>query len=552
MNLRAGIFLFILSGWILQLDVASQLSHGGRPLPLMNQLKSEIPVIDVSQLPSRLNIHEEQPAFVNKKALIFAENHNVYITPEKDGTWVNHSSGYRIWILGIHSPGAASLGMIFSHYRLNKGTRVFVFNKNQSAIIGSLTSENNKYNGVLPVAHIPGDYIIIQLEVPENQVDYGNLEVGTIAHGYDYGDQANRLKDQYFGKSGDCNIDINCPAGDDFQVIKRSVCRIIISSSKRCTGNLINNTNQDGKPYVLTAAHCIGSQTEATSAIFLFNYESPVCNGPDVPAEDMISGSTLLATGDTLGDKANIDSLDFSLVELSVSPPDSFNVYFAGWNRDSDPSAYTATIHHPRGDVKKIAFDNDPPESSYHKEDYYPEYVLYSHWRILRWDSATTEFGSSGGALLDPQHRIIGLLTGGEAYCDNPVNDYFTRFDYSWDYYNDPLRSLKPWLDPAGTGVAALDGVEISTGLPAVDRQELMVWPNPGNGLYTIHIPQDAMEGIYLSIFDLTGKIVFKKYYESTNRIFIDITAQPSGVYILHGLGSGQLFTRKIIHQRYP
>ncbi len=33
--------------------------------------------------------------------------------------------------------------------------------------------------------------------------------------------------------------------------------------------------------------------------------------------------------------------------------------------------------------LRTIALDYDAPESSYHKEDYYPEYVLYSHWRIL-------------------------------------------------------------------------------------------------------------------------------------------------------------------------
>jgi hypothetical protein len=265
----------------------------------------------------------------------------------------------------------------------------------------------------------------------------------------------------------------------------------------------------------------------------------------------MIAGAILLSTGDTLGELKNLDSLDFSLVELSVTLPDSFNVYYAGWNRNSEPVANSSTIHHPRGDVKKIAFDNDPPESTYHKADYYPEYVLYSHWRILRWDSATTEFGSSGGALLDPQQRIIGLLTGGEAYCDNPVNDYYTKFDYSWDYYEDSVRSLKYWLDPLNTGVMALDGAEIETNVRDVEINELSVWPNPGTGLYTIRVPMDALDGFVLGVYDLTGKIVFQKHYTGNHNITIDITDQAPGLYILHGTGKERVFTRKIIHQQY-
>ena len=330
--------------------------------------------------------------------------------------------------------------------------------------------------------------------------------------------------------------------------MKRSVCRIVINSNKRCTGSLVNNTRQDGKPYVLTAAHCIGSQTEASSAVFLFNYESAECNGPDGPDEDMISGSTLLSTGDTLGENSNRDSLDFSLVELSINPPDSFHVYYAGWNRKSTPAAYTASIHHPRGDVKKIAFDNDPPESSYHAEDYYPEYVLYSHWRILEWDAGTTEFGSSGGPLFDPQQRVIGMLTGGEAYCDKPFNDYFTKFDYSWNYYNDPLKSLKTWLDPINSGVMTLDGAETPNRVPDIKQQELQVYPNPGTGIYTIQVPLETMGSFLLEIYDLTGKRVYQNQYHNAARISVDITGQAPGIYILYGRSSDRVCIRKIMH----
>ena len=534
-----------------QNSISGQLGHGGSPLSVEHSIKATIPVVDISQLPLKLNMTAEEPVYYNKKALIFASNYDVLITPENDGKWIRHNAGYKIWTIGIHSPGAASLGLLFGNYHLTGNSRLYIYNSDGSDIIGSLTSDNNKISGVLPVAHLPGDLIYVQLEVPDNQENYGNLEISKIAHGFDNGNPDSRLKDQYFGMSGACNIDINCPEGDDFQVVKRSVCRIIISTNKRCTGNLINNTSQDGKPYVLTAAHCIGSQQEANATVFLFNYESPECDGPDVPDKDMIAGSSLLCTGDTLGDLKNLDSLDFSLVELSLSPPDSFNVYFAGWNRSPVPPSSSATIHHPRGDVKKIAFDLDAPESSYHKEDYYPEYVLHSHWRILEWDRATTQPGSSGAALLDPDQRIIGSLTGGLADCVNSVNDYFTKFDYSWDYYEDTLKSLKTWLDPLNSGVMDLDGAEIWTHVQPIERQGLMVYPNPGNGYYTIRIPADAFKNFNLRILDLSGKLVFQKQYENTSGIYFDLSDQAPGIYIVQGVNTERVYTQKIIHQPY-
>jgi len=77
--------------------------------------------------------------------------------------------------------------------------------------------------------------------------------------------------------------------------------------------------------------------------------------------------------------------------------------------------------------LRRYSFDYDPPETSYHVAKYYPEYVLYSHWRIVLWDLATTQAGSSGCPLFNQDKQLVGLLTGGEATCQSSVNDYFTK-----------------------------------------------------------------------------------------------------------------------------
>lgn len=56
------------------------------------------------------------------------------------------------------------------------------------------------------------------------------------------------------------------------------------------------------------------------------------------------------------------------------------------------------------------------------------------------------------------------MLTGGEATCKNPVNDYFSRFSLFWDYRADSTKQLKYWLDPVKSGVQALAGKQFYKG----------------------------------------------------------------------------------------
>ena len=403
----------------------------------------------------------------------------------------------------------------------------------------------------MPVSHVPGDELVIQLEVPINQQDFGELKIGRVAHGIDPITPDRRFMDEWYGVSGDCNTDINCELGINWQDEKNSCCRIITNGGRRCTGNLINNTAEDGTPYVLTAAHCISTQSEAETAIFYFDYESPTCDGPDGNIYHMISGADLIATGDTLETmypKGRRDSIDFSLVKMSIAPPDSFNVFFAGWDRGTSPPKYTATIHHPQGDVMKISVDNDPPETSYHVDNYFNDLVEYSHWRILEWDNGTTENGSSGGALFNENKRIVGLLTGGQASCDSSVNDYFTKFDYAWDYYSNALKHLKTWLDPLNTGVSHLDGKKILNHIPLYSQDNVMVYPNPGSGRYTVRLGQAESDEAELLITNLSGQVILSVKLLNQDLYTFDLSDKPSGVYLVRIILPERTVSKKIIH----
>ena len=91
-------------------------------------------------------------------------------------------------------------------------------------------------------------------------------------------------------RSGDPipQIGINCPEGAEWQAEKAGVCQLIMYDEEGiglCSGNLMNNTNLDFKPLILSAAHCISLSTEQEVGqeyldkwTFVFHYEKPTCS----------------------------------------------------------------------------------------------------------------------------------------------------------------------------------------------------------------------------------------------------------------------------------
>ena len=128
---------------------------------------------------------------------------------------------------------------------------------------------------------------------------------------------------------------------------------------------------------------------------FYFDYESPYCNGPDGNSLKSISGSSLIATTD--------NNLDFALVELTAEPPFNYRPYFTGWNNTNIPPDNSFSIHHPLGDVKKIAIDVDQATT----DDYGEGYDVNTHWLIGDWETGTTEKGSSGAPLFNQDGELI-------------------------------------------------------------------------------------------------------------------------------------------------
>jgi len=439
-------YLFLILFAVFSVVAKAQVSQGGEPVNWRQvDFVAEflrLPELDLAAIQAEDAVNDQYKEFAYR----FGIERTVSLSPENSGYW-SVENEKNVWRLGIHAPSAKAVSFLFTRFNLPKSATVFIFDKEQTHFIGGFDYRNKQANGMLATGLVYGEEVIVEVSIPETiELSSLDIEIGQIVHAY-RGINSKFEEVKYgrgpFGTSGSCNINVNCPEGDDWQVEKKSVALIIGGGSAVCTGALINNTNNDGHPYFLTANHCLGGGVG--NWVFYFNHEASGCSGNSGPTDQSVSGASIVASN---------GGSDFGLLEINNGNtiPSSYNPEWAGWdNSDNESTVTSATgIHHPSGDLKKISHDEDGP--------YHANQSGAAVWYIDEWEDGTTEGGSSGSPLFNQDHRIIGQLYGGAASCQNQSGaDWYGRFGVSWDGSTASTR-LRDWLDPNNTGVTTLDG----------------------------------------------------------------------------------------------
>jgi len=377
----------------------------------------------------------------------FGYNNYTNLNTTNAGSWFDLPNGARLWLLRVKCEQALTVNLTFENTNIPEGNQLFVYNPSKDFILGAFTQEHI-YDGQLGTELIPGQEAVVEYYVaPQNVV--GHIQVGTVTHGYR---TANEFIQKAFGSSGSCNMNANCPDGLPWTQQRNSAVMLVSGSSGFCSGALINNTQNDGKPYVLTANHCYSNPA---TWVFRFNWQATDCANPATsPTFQSLSGAVL---------RARRTPSDFCLVEITGglvngTVPLDYNPYFSGWDNSGTIPTTTVCIHHPSGDIKKISFDDAAPSIS----QAMGSSEANSTWTV-EWDrNTTTEGGSSGSPLFDQNHRIIGQLWGGGASCQNlSAPDYYGRVANSWmPAGSNSTNQLKYWLDPTNSGASFIDGFD--------------------------------------------------------------------------------------------
>lgn len=477
------IFILLVSFVLFQLSALGQISEGGLPVSFYNlEVKKNYTTIATATVNHKQMLYQDSIEASNKTVPYkFGKALDVSLNTDNSGNWQTLSNEDKIWQLGIQSKGAYSLNFIFNKFRLPKGSKLFIYNPDRRDVLGAFTEKNNRDDGVFSTTIIKGDFVIIEYYEPKSTEDSKikdskiRFELVKVIHAYrDLWKKA----EGYYGQSGPCNINVNCPDGLPWYNEKRAVALILVyGNSALCSGELVNNVRQDGTPYFLTANHCLESEPGVNTWLFMFNYESPGCTTQNGPINQTINGATLKAT-DTPS--------DFALLELGSKPPQSYNVYFAGWNALDSASDSCVVLHHPKGDIKKISF-----ETPLIINTTWDSVTFNTHWEVPFYEKGTTEPGSSGSALFGKDHRIKGQLHGGNAACTDISDDYYGKFSYSWDSGSIPSTRLKDWLDPDSTGIISLNGKDFKLPILNIDAALTgILSPGPGPICNSTAIPE--------------------------------------------------------------
>lgn len=430
----------------------AQINRGGEPYAFTHQVSEPstvmMPPVDVQKY-----IDEDEASGKEnngiKRPFRFGAELDVNLSLENSGTWSVLPDGGRLWQLQISSEGAKSLNFIFDSFYIPEGGKAFIYTPDRKYVAGAFTHQSMNPEHVFSTSLYPGSSVIIECYEPASATGETAISLSVVVHGYrDFlfkSDKGN------YGSSGSCNININCPEGTNWQTEKRAVALILKGGSAHCTGTLINNTSNDGTPYFLTAYHCIDGYSPS-NFVFVFRHEAATCSGSTGPTQYTINYASVIASG---------SNSDFALLRLNDTVPLSYNPYFAGWSRESSSATSAAGIHHPSGDVKKISLTGRLSSSSYNSSN-----NDGTHWKVSSWTDGTTEGGSSGSAIFNQNHLIVGQLHGGTAGCDyTSGSDYYGKLAYSWTNNSASSTSsrLNAWLDPTNTGATTCAGMDPCT-----------------------------------------------------------------------------------------
>ena len=425
----------------------SQISHGGIPYFLQpSVLRSaskpffvEMPSFNLDSVLREDTINEGNMRgsfHFAHKFFTDIDSNDAIQTVLPDGTTVKQ--------IGIHSAGAYSINLLLRDFEIPPGGKLFVYNADHSYVAGSFDYRNNSEEKILPIQPVAGESIIVEYSEPANAPFKGHFVIFEVNHDYrDIFRAANEPSDVDVGTAFSCMQDVFC--SDAAEETVRSTVLLIINGGDACTGSLLNNTANDGKPFLLTAVHCIVDTKDqgnkfptdmnyysdrAGTIITFFNYNRPFC------ATDLkMKGSEEMSIAGAVPITIYTNN-DIALLELSSTPPDYYNAYYAGWNMDlNNPGTKHTNIHHPLRAVKKYGMAEGAIQM---KTSPISFLNLDSFWEIPSWSIGSTANGSSGSPLFDENNLVIGGLSSGYSKCKeggspDGESDYFFALGKGWD-----------------------------------------------------------------------------------------------------------------------
>jgi hypothetical protein len=376
------------------------------------------------------------------------------------------------WGGTVRVDGAHRLRLHLSQVALPAGARLWVHGAGLT--VGPFGEELRAPDGSLWTPSVPGEEVALDVEAPAAAL------AGSAAYGFTLDAALELVRPEGMGglgtqaDSSGCVLDATCFSDADFagyDAARHAVALLEFAEDFvgfGCTGTLLNDSASDGTPFLLTAHHCISTQTVAASLEAFFDDYTPSCNGtpPALSGLPTAKGSTLLVTG--RADTAP----DFTLLRLHGLPGGRT---FLGWDaapRDVADGAQLFRISHPEEEAQSFSKTRADPRGAQCTLDNLPlSRFIYSDLEV-----GTVEPGSSGSAAMLADGRVVGQLFGSCGFGD-PCSSAQQTLDGGLFA---SFAQLQPFLSPGVAGACVPGDFKLCLGKKRFQVQ--VTWENQFDG----------------------------------------------------------------------
>jgi Trypsin-like peptidase domain/Putative metal-binding motif len=321
------------------------------------------------------------------------------------------------WSGVVRAPSAAALRVHFVDFNLPEGAELYVHAANGMAF-GPYTGRGPNGTGDFWSNTIAGAEMTVQLDAPEGvQASFTIAGVGYMTERFGIASTlapepvTNAANTKPCSFNADCTVDAACGTEDAAVTTARNaVAHMLFASGAYlyiCSGGLVaDSVTTSNIPYFITANHCIGRSSEASSLETFFFYTSPTCQSCPDPGAANTTGSTIVSSN---------RSSDYTLLRLSQNAP--AGATFLGWTSTAVANSNGAPLFrlsHPKGSPQ--AYSAHVVDTAKGTCQSWPR----GPWIYSRDILGATEGGSSGSPVVNALGQLVGQLSGG---CGFNVND---------------------------------------------------------------------------------------------------------------------------------
>ncbi len=375
--------------------------------------------------------------------------------------WTEDDDGRKRAAVGVRSPNAKGLRVALQIGSLPDGALLRFYSPGSSTMVQLHASEvlsvlaakaadpDAQGKSLFWTSVTPGDTSIVEVALaPGSSVSDFDVRIDQVVHMVvSQQDAGSKAVFNYDGidYSGACQQDAVCTFGNNstaadatLQLSLLEYDRFGLAGSYMCTGTLVGDNAGSGIPYVLTADHCVANQAQASDMLATAYFRSSACNAStlDGRAVDFWGRWEYLYS-----ERKSYVGTDIALLRMNLWEALPTDILLAGWDASYVSSGESIkSFHHPSGSLLKFS----EGAAYWHNRSY-----LKVYWT----GQGTTEGGSSGSSLLNPEDQVIGTLWGGYSACatsasgvatltyGNGKQDYYGRLSAAY------ARGMRRWLN---------------------------------------------------------------------------------------------------------